>query len=259
MCFALAEVENQGTLVCYKKDDRGYTRADSMAFDAGALCYIQYSPKHKILFGASYQTGHVMAVAIDNYKFAGIRSLFAIQPDDISDISRAHCCVPDNNEDRIFVCNISLDRVYGYNIENGTLKENAPFPYIQLDKGEGPRHIRFHPAMDIAYVITEYSNKLIALNYKRDTGALKVIQEISTLPEGFSKESYGSSLAISPDGKYLYAANRGANTIAVFGIDVPGPIPTAVEILKLLKQHYNHDPYQTGKLPYCLTSTKTFS
>lgn len=222
MCFALTEKANEGAAVCYRKYGRGYARTDSIAFEGGALCYLHYSFRHSLLFGAGYQSGHMLAVRVDSYKFNDIRNLFIIQPDDINGISRAHCCVPDHNEERIFVCNISLDRVYCYNIENGCLKQNERFPFIQLEKGEGPRHIRFHPKKDIAYIITEYSNKLFTLSYDRKTGELKVIQEISTLPEGFAGESYGSTLAFSPEGKYLYAANRGADTIAVFGINEKG-------------------------------------
>jgi 6-phosphogluconolactonase len=222
MCFAIMEKEETGALLCYKKGTKGYTLMDKMIFEGGGLCFIYYSSKHKTLYGAYYHTGHVLAVAVKDYKFAGIRNFFIMQPNHNEGITRAHCCVPDRDEVRLFVCNIALDRVYGYNIENGTLKENDEFPYIQLEKGEGPRHIRFHPQMNIAYVITEYSNKLITMSYDRVTGVFNVIQKVSTLPELFLGKSFCSTLTFSPDGKYLYAANRGANTICVFGISKEG-------------------------------------
>lgn len=222
MCFAISEKEKSAEFFCYKKEASGYVLKDRMVFDGGALCHIYYSSKHKTLYGACYLTGHVMAAALEDYRFAGVRSYFIMKPDKNGDLTRAHCCVPDNDENRIFVCNIALDRVYGYNIQNGALTENVEFPYIQLEKGEGPRHIRFHPHLDVAYVITEYSNKIFTMAYDTATGRLDILQEISTLPSGFDKKSFGSTLAFSPDGRYVYAANRGANTICVFRTDNKG-------------------------------------
>ena len=222
LCFAVSEMKEIANIYCYKKVDTGYSLVDQIAIKGGALCHIYYSPRHKTLYGSFYLTGHVVAVAIEDDKFTGIKNYFRIEPAQNKDITRAHCCAPDLEENRIFVCNIALDRVYVYNIEKGALTENEEFPYLQLEPGEGPRHIKFHPLLDIAYIITEYSNKLITLSYDRVKGIFKILQTVSTLPEYFLNKSFGASLTFSPDGKYLYASNRGANTIGVFEINREG-------------------------------------
>lgn len=226
MLFAISEREKTGTFYCYKKAGDGYSLADRMDFDGGALCHIHYSTRHRTLYGAFYLTGHVVAASVGDSRFTAVPSNFVMQPDRGGDLTRAHCCVPDPDEDRMFVCNIALDRVYIYkiDIENGALRTNEGFPFLQLEKGEGPRHIRFHPRMDVAYVITEYSNKLFVLGYDRAGGKLNILQEISTLPSGFSGKSFCSTLAFSPDGRYVYAANRGADTIGVFWAEEDGSL-----------------------------------
>lgn len=222
MLFAVSEKEKTGTFYCYKRAGDGYSLSDSRTFDGGALCHIHYSSKHRTLYGAFYLTGHVVAAAVGDFKFTGVRNNFVMRPDNGEGLTRAHCCVPDRGEDRMFVCNIALDRVYIYDIQNGVLLPNEAFPFLQLEKGEGPRHIRFHPRMDVAYVITEYSNKLFTLGYDKATGGLRILQEISALPAGFDGRSFCSTIAFSPDGRYLYAANRGADTIGVFRTEEDG-------------------------------------
>lgn len=71
--------------------------------------------------------------------------------------------------------------------------------YIQLDKGEGPRHIALYEELGLIYVITEYSNRIIILRQKD----FKILQSISTLPQGFNGESYCSTLCFTKD-KNIY-------------------------------------------------------
>lgn len=67
--------------------------------------------------------------------------------------------------------------------------------------------------------MTEISNEVIALEYNPTLGEFRELQVISALPEGFTDKSQGSAIRISKDGRFLYAANRGHDSIAIFKIN----------------------------------------
>ncbi len=67
--------------------------------------------------------------------------------------------------------------------------------------------------------MTELSNEVIVLKYNAEQGTFEELQYISTLPEDFTENSQGSAIHLSSDGKFVYAGNRGHNSIAVFRVN----------------------------------------
>jgi 6-phosphogluconolactonase len=119
-----------------------------------------------------------------------------------------------------FVADLGLDKVmiYRFDSAKGTLTANDP-PAGIVKPGAGPRHFAFHPNGRFAYVINELHNTVDAFTYDPDKGALKNLQTIGTLPEGFKKASYTAEVVVHPSGKFLYGSNRGHDSIAVFSVD----------------------------------------
>jgi 6-phosphogluconolactonase len=79
--------------------------------------------------------------------------------------------------------------------------------------------LAFHPSGRWAYVIDEIDSTVTALSYDASTGALKSLQTVSTLPEGFTGNNSTAEIQVHPSGKFLYGSNRGDNSIAIFAID----------------------------------------
>ena len=88
-----------------------------------------------------------------------------------------------------------------------------------MKPGSGPRHVVFQPNGKIVYVIHEMGSMITAFNWDGDKGVLKAFQEISTLPMDFKGTSTCAEVGISLDGKYVYASNRGHDSIAQFTVD----------------------------------------
>ena len=84
-----------------------------------------------------------------------------------------------------------------------------------------PRHITFHPGSKYAYVINELHATVTAFAHDRDSGSLKEVQTIPTLPADFTAENTSADIHVSPDGRFLYCSNRGHDSIAAFQI-APG-------------------------------------
>ncbi|MEJ2163279.1 MAG: lactonase family protein [Robiginitalea sp.] len=92
-------------------------------------------------------------------------------------------------------------------------------PTFSMEPGAGPRHLAFHPENPWTYVVNELSSSVSLLEKDSETGTYKIVQTLSTLPDEYSQENTCADIHISPDGKFLYASNRGHNSIAIFSID----------------------------------------
>ena len=224
ICFGIREDDGSGAVLCFQRQEDKYILKDKLELTGGALCHIVYQPKSQVLYASFYETGHVAAIKVEDFHFTKVLNFFQIEPIIPGGLTRAHCCALEPDGTRVFTANIALDRIYIYDTEAGALKPNQNLPFLQLDKGIGPRQLKFHPLLNYLYMITEYSNEIYVFLYEKINGEPKVtlLQKISTLPEGFTGTSYGSALDISKDGRFLYAANRGADTIAVYDINPDG-------------------------------------
>lgn len=142
----------------------------------------------------------------------------------------AHTLVAGPGEHFAYGCDLGLDKVMIFKLDsaNGALVPNEP-AYAEVKPGSGPRHIAFHPNGKWAFVITEMANTITAFGYAARNGALREIQTISTLPEGFSGESYCAEVAVHPSGRFVYGSNRGDDSIAVFACDAESGKLTFVE------------------------------
>jgi 6-phosphogluconolactonase len=111
--------------------------------------------------------------------------------------------------------------VYRFNAATGSLSAANP-PSLALDAGAGPRHLSFHPNGRFAYVLNEIGSIVTVLAYNPARGAFRKLQTVSTLPAGFQGNNTAAEVLVHPSGKFLYASNRGHNSIAVFAIDEGG-------------------------------------
>ncbi len=214
--FTVTETDDYCVVYLLKSSNGTYRLLDHKKLEGGALCHITYSPKHHTLYGACYSTGTIFGVLVEGERF-GTVSFSEIQISDGKDLTRAHCVLLNAEEEELLTVNIALDEIIIYRLSNGipVFQER-----IQLPEGVGPRHALFSEDETKLYVITEYSNEIFVYQY----GENKLLQRISTLPATYQGTSNCSALCISKDGSYLYAANRGADTITQFLIDSSGKL-----------------------------------
>lgn len=118
------------------------------------------------------------------------------------------------------VADLGIDRimVYRFDAGRGTLTP-AERPFVSFAPGSGPRHLSFHPAGRFLYVTDELASSVTALAWSAADGGLQPLQTLGALPEGWQGVNLCSDLQISADGGFLYAANRGHDSIASMAID----------------------------------------
>ncbi len=188
-------------------------------------CHVVVDRKGKNVLVANYGGGSAAVLHIEEDGRLGERTAFCQHSGKSVDPARqqephAHSINLDAANHFAFVADLGLDQVlvYRFDPDKGTLEKNEP-PSVKIEPKSGPRHFAFHPSGRYAYVINELANTVTAMNYDAEKGELKPIQMISTLPEGFDKQSWTAEVQVHPSGKFLYGSNRGHNSIAIFTID----------------------------------------
>ena len=116
---------------------------------------------------------------------------------------------------------------FRFNAETGNLTPLSP-TRTNPREPDGPRHICFHPNRDFVYSSNEQGNSVTVYTFDSDKGNLYPIQTVSTLPSGYEGKNSCSQIQITPDGRYLYAPNRGHNSIACFRVNPDNGQLTAI-------------------------------
>jgi 6-phosphogluconolactonase (cycloisomerase 2 family) len=166
------------------------------------------------------------------------------------DAPHAHMIAPDPGNKFVVATDLGQDRIYVYRFDAQTGKLTVTEPIVTVPSGDGPRHFAFHPNGRWFYTIQEEASTIAFFHFDTASGALTSVQTISTLPEGFAGTSYCSEIAVSPDGRFLYGANRLHDTIAVFAIHPDGRLARVGEASTLgdYPRHFRIDP--TGNFLY---------
>ncbi len=107
---------------------------------------------------------------------------------------------------------------FTFDATSGRLTPNTP-PAVEPAARDGPRHFCFHPAKPILYVSNEQGCSVTGYHLDPEAGTLAPFQTISTLPPAFHGRNSCAQIQITPAGTFLYAPNRGHNTIAGFAVD----------------------------------------
>ncbi len=130
----------------------------------------------------------------------------------------AHSANFDSSGRFVIVPDLGIDKLMVYKIDGGAAVPNDP-PFATVESGGGPRHFDFHPTQPWAYVVNELGNSVTAFKWDGKKGALDAIGSAGTLPDDFTGENTTAHIEVHPSGKFLYASNRGHDSIAVFAID----------------------------------------
>lgn len=131
-----------------------------------------------------------------------------------------HCVTVDPGNRFALVTDLGLDRVYVYRFDASaaTVMPHDP-PYAQTAPRAGPRHLAWHPNGRWVYLIEELSNTITVFAWDGATGRLDAQQTIGTLPPEFAGENTAAEILVRADGRFVYASNRGHDSVAVFVVD----------------------------------------
>jgi 6-phosphogluconolactonase len=143
------------------------------------------------------------------------------------DKPHVHSVIFSPDERFLLVADLGQDRehIYSFDPSLPTPLAEAADSVLALDPGTGPRHIAFHLSKPFAYLIGELSGTVDVLSYNAATGSLKPVTRYMNYPKAPNPMPSSADIHTSPDGKFLYASNRGnQNSIAAYQIREDGTL-----------------------------------
>jgi len=214
-------------------------------------CHVSVDPTGKCVLVANYGSGSVAALPIlEDGKLGPAGSVIqhfgsSVNPERQTG-PHAHFIVTAPDKELALVCDLGLDKILLYRLEasRANLTASQP-PFVAIKPGSGPRHLAFAPSGRFAYLINEMGGTLTVLQYDRARATLTEAQTISTLPADFKGKNTCAEVQVHPSGKFVYASNRGHDSIALFKIDPASGKLTFVEHQSTLgktPRHFALDP-----------------
>ena len=205
------------------------TPLNTQSTGSGVDAHITVDPSGSFVIGASYDAGSVSVLPIQADGTVGSPTMVIEHhgepgPHPNQTQAHAHMAAFDTSGRWLTVTDLGLDRLYVYQLDatHGTLAPGST-PYLQFQRGRGPRHIAFHPSGRFAYVINELSSIMTALTLDPANGVFEEIQAESTLPDGWTGRKQSAEVVVHPSGRFVYGSNRGSggdsDDIVMFEID----------------------------------------
>src|SRR5438445_7700667 len=190
-------------------------------------CYLSFDKTGKYVFVANYSSGNVVVFPILadgrlGEHTAMLKDQGATGPNkERQEGPHAHWIEVSSDNRFAFVADLGLDAILSYRFDasKGSLTPNKPFFLRPLTAGAGPRHATFSPGGGHFYVLSEINSTVTAFAYAPDHGVFGYLGGVPMLPAGFEGRNDAAEIAIHQSGKWLFASNRGHDSIAVFSID----------------------------------------
>lgn len=191
-------------------------------------CHLAVDSEGRSVVVANYSGGSVAVLPLDAdgrlRPAARVRRLAGSGPNASRQQSpHAHGVFFDPSKGFLLTADLGADRILveRWAAARGTL-EAAESDGVALPPGSGPRHLAWHPSGRVLYALNELRSTLTAFRWDAARGALEEFQTISALPAGFTGENTAAEIVVSPDGRFVYASNRGDDSLAVFAAGASG-------------------------------------
>jgi 6-phosphogluconolactonase len=213
-------------------------------------CYVTTDKTGKWVLAGNYSTGNFVVLPVKK----GIpgKAKLTIQhtgsgPDTTRQKSpHVHGIFMKRDNTGFFVTDLGTDKMmdYSFNPDNGFL-DGAKTDSIMLTPGSGPRHLEFHPKLQVTYILNELSGTIDVLHYL-PFGDIVINGRIPAFPSYFKEKAGSADIHVSPDGRFLYCSNRGTlNDIAIFSIEQANGKITWLgdqSTLGIKPRNFNFDP-----------------
>lgn len=196
-------------------------------------CYVSVDDKKKFVFVGNYSGGNLLSIPVnaDGSLSSNVQNIIHEGNSVVKERQEkphVHAVVLSPDNKYLLVPDLGADKIFQYRVDISKPQALIPAaqPFTTVKPGGGPRHLAFHPNGKYAYLALELEAAVAVFDYSN--GKLKHKQTITMIEPGFKGQVSAADIHISPDGKFLYASNRGqANQIAIFSIDNTGKLAVA--------------------------------
>lgn len=247
--YAVNENEPEGGVTSYSVDvtTGELTKISEVSSKGKWPCHISVTPDDRHLLVANYGTGTVSVFPTDNGIIGEAADIEgnpgALNPAQARDNPPGQTAPSDHGGPHfhmtqtdpagrfVIVNDAGRDQILRFGIDAASGKLSpAAIPAIDAEPGSAPRHFVFHPNGRILYNLQEQDGIIAVYDYDPATAGMKLRQSLSFLPGGFAGSFLGSEIAISPNGRFLYAATRIHDAITQFAINRDGSLTYVEEV-----------------------------
>ena len=224
--YAVSEVNDyhhldSGSVTAYRiEPDGSLTRLNEVATLGNHPCHVTVSPDGKTVVASNYTSGSISIYQVKEDGSLVDRPQLIQHKGTGPDSARqegphAHSSQFTADGKTLITADLGIDKLLlcTYSADSGKYVPAAQSA-IAIAPGSGPRHFDFTDDGKFIYLMTEMAS-MVNVIQKTDSGYV-VVQHVSSLPEGYNGVKAGADIHLSPDGRFVYASNRGHNSIAVF-------------------------------------------
>ncbi|MCC8410665.1 lactonase family protein [Mucilaginibacter sp. UR6-1] len=224
--YAVSETDN-GEIYAYSFEPKGgvLTFINKQKSGGAAPCYISVDEDRKHVFVANYSSGSFAALPVN--EDGSLKPPAQVIQDKGSGVNKqrqegphAHSAFLSPDEKYVLLTDLGTDKISIKKYDSGDSKPLGPAPvdFVSVAPGSGPRHLDFTPDKKYMYVVQELTGAVTAFEF--NGGKPKQIQSVTMLADGFRGAVGAADIHVSPDGRFVYASNRGdANEIVTYAIN----------------------------------------
>ena len=219
--FLYSANEGNSTVSSYAIDAVGkLTALNSKSSLGKGPCHVAVDPKGRFLYVSNYGSGQLGVYLINADGTIGAVA------DSIQDVGTGsqkphmHSVIPSADGKFIYASDLGIDKIMVYAVDPKTGKLTpGSVPYAEVKSGDGPRHFAIHPNGNFGYSAGELASVVNSFKIVKNSGALVPLERVTMLPKDFTGKSFAADIHFSPDGKFLYASNRGHESLAIYAVD----------------------------------------
>ena len=218
--------DGNGSVMSFKIDRAtGFlTKINEQSAGGKGPAHISIDPKGRFAYVSNYGDGTLSVLPINKDGSLGSASDFIKHAGSSivagrQEGSHVHSIIPSPDGKFIYVSDLGIDKVMIYRVQSNGKLTPASIPFAQNVAGSGPRHFTIHPNNNFAYSLEELSSTVTSFRITRSNGALSFQERVPMLPPDFKERNSAADIHFSPDGKFLYASNRGHESLVIYKVD----------------------------------------
>ncbi len=238
-----SEAYKKGSVAAYQVDPATgkLTLLNEQSSNGQGPCHVSVDPKGRFAYVSNYGSGSLAVYPIQQDGSLGKASDVvqhkgsSVNPDRQKE-PHMHSIIPAKNGKFIYASDLGMDKVMVYAVDQKTGKLSAA-SHADNTPGAGPRHFALHPNGKFAFSLEELSSTINAFKVDKATGALTPLERVPMLPKDFEGKNSAADIHVSPDGKFLYASNRGHDSLVIYAVD---PATGKLTLVGFEKTHGAH-------------------
>ena len=200
------------------------TKLNEQSANGRGPAHVSIDPKNRFAYVSNYGDGTLSVYPINkdgslNNASDVIKHIGSSIVKGRQEGPHVHSTIPSNDGKFIYVSDLGIDKIMIYQVTSSGKLLPASVPFLDATPGSGPRHFTIHPNGNFAYSAQEISSTIESYKVNKSTGSLTAIERLHMIPDDFTARNSAADIHFSPDGKFLYASNRGHESLVIYKVN----------------------------------------